>query len=176
MGLVGPAIALAVACGGGEPSGAVGLRATAIAQQEVEQEKEGETGFRRVKVLDVYSGTRIKIELNAGIFDVRYIGIRVSDPDFVLDDGRTVRQAALDLNLSLAPLGSTVELEQEAVDRDPLGDLPRYVYAEGEMINKALVAAGLATVKESPIDATHQAELLAAQEEAKANQRGMWNR
>ena len=44
------------------------------------------------------------------------------------------------------------------------------------MINKALVAAGLATVKESPSDTKHQAELLAAQEEAKANQRGMWKR
>ena len=42
------------------------------------------------------------------------------------------------------------------------------------MINIALVAAGLATVKDSPTDTTHQADLLAAQEDAKANLRGVW--
>ena len=178
VGLIGSAITLAVACGGGgsDELDPIELRATRSAQIEKVGAQEEETGFKSVEVLEIISGTKIAIDIEKGIFDVRYIGITVSDPDFVLDDGRTVKQAAFDLNRSMAPVGSMVELEKGAVDRDPLGNLTRYVYSEGEMINKALVAAGLATVKESPSDTKHQAELLAAQEEAKANQRGMWKR
>ena len=174
--LAGCAIVLVAGCGGGgdgsSTSSTLGLQSTAIAIAEAE----GETGIKNARVMHVESATRIKADLEdrSIIEDIRYIGITVSDPDKVLKDGRTVRQAAFDLNLSLAVPDSMVQLEGGAVVRDVVGNYFRYVYANGEMINIALVAAGLATVRDDPSDTTYQAELLAAQEDAKANQRGVW--
>ena len=185
LALSGWAIVLVAGCGGGgdgsSTSSTLGLQSTAIAKVEAE----GETGLKNARVIYVGSGTRIQADLEDRTIaeDIRYIGITVSDPDKVLKDGRTVRQAAFELNLSLACptwtgksacTESPVQLESGAVDRDVVGNYFRYVYANGEMINIALVAAGLATVRDNPTDTTYQAELLAAQEDAKANQRGVW--
>ena len=172
MALAGWAIILVAACGsGGEGSGTLGRQATVIVQLEIEEQ----TGLKTVRILEVDSGTKFKADIDGGIFDVRYIGIRLSDPDKVLADGRTVRQAAFELARSLLPDESKVKLEKGAVERDLVGTLYRYVYdPDGEMVNIALLAAGLSTVRDDPSDTTYQAKLLAAQEEAKANLRGVW--
>ena len=174
--LTGWVIALVTGCGGGGDgsgtSSTLGLQSTTIAKAEAE----GETGLKNARVMVVDSATRIKADLEDRtiIEDIRYIGVTVSNPDKVLKDGRTVGQAAFALNQALAVVDSTIQLEGGAVDRDVVGNYLRYVYANGEMINIALVAAGLATVRDNPTDTTYQAELLAAQEDAKANQRGVW--
>ena len=171
--LAGCAIVLAAACGGDEggDTGTLGRQATRVAESAVEEE----TGLKNVLVLEIDSATKIKVHRDGFVVDVRYIGITVSNPDKVLNDGRTIRQAAFDLNYSaMTPVRREIQLEKGEVDRDVVGNFLRYVYVDGKMINLTLVTAGLATVKDNPSDATHQAELLAAQEDAKANQRGIW--
>ena len=173
VGLAGCAIVLAAACGGDEggDTGTLGRQATRVTEAAIEEE----TGLKNVLVLEINSATKINVHRDGFMVDIRYIGITVSDPEKVLNDGRTVREAAFDLNYSaMTPLRREIQLEKGEVERDVVGNFLRYVYVDGKMINLTLVTAGLATVKDNPSDTTHQAELLAAQEDAKANERGVW--
>ena len=104
----GWAIILVAACGGSGASSTLGRQATIIVGLEIEEQ----TGLKNVRVLTVDSGTKIKVDLDGGIVDVRYIGIIVSEPDKVLKDGRTVRQAAYELNRLMAPDESTLQMEE----------------------------------------------------------------
>ena len=170
--LIGCTVALMLACGGGDEE----PRATATAASEGTgdggvQLEESRKGV--IRVLQVKSGTSIQIDRQGGQLDVRYIGLLQPDADLVDENGVSLRQAAYDFNRSLVE-NKDVELEKGAVERDLLGTLYRYVYVDGLMVNKEIVAQGFATVRDEPTDTRYQEELLAAQEEAKANGRGLW--
>ena len=47
-------------------------------------------------------------------------------------------------------------LERDAVEADSTGALLRYVYADGQMVNRALLEGGHATVSEFPADFRHR--------------------
>ena len=70
--------------------------------------------------------------------------------------------------------GGMVELETGLVEADLKGNLLRYVYVDGEMVNKALITNGHATVADFPSSFEFKREFVLAQENAMANRRGVW--
>ena len=80
---------------------------------------------------------------------------------------------ALEFNRFLVE-GREVELERGLVESDPLGNLLRYVYVDGEMVNRALLINGYATVSRFPSSFQHQTAFLITEQGAKSSQRGLW--
>lgn len=115
---------------------------------------------------------------------------RVYDGDTVLiSDGRKIRYLGINapewgqpysaksrtLNEHLVK-GSRVRLELDRQERDRYGRTLAYVWKDGTMVNERLVWEGLAHVWVIPPNLKHYDRLLAAQREARAAKRGMWNR
>ena len=129
-------------------------------------------GLTTARVIDIVSGTAIEVDIEGRKYTVRYMGIEVPRDELAADE-RASGEEALAFNRFLVE-GRTVELEQGVVDTDLRGDLLRYVYVGGEMVNKALVTNGYATVADFPPDFHYQTEFLIAEENAKVNSRGIW--
>jgi micrococcal nuclease len=123
-------------------------------------------------VIEIVSGTAIEVDIEGRKYIVRYMGIEVPRHELAAGEHASDEEA-LAFNRFLVE-GRTVELEQGVVDTDLSGDLLRYVYVGGEMVNKALVTNGYATVADFPPDFHYQTEFLIAEENAKVNLRGIW--
>jgi len=67
-----------------------------------------------------------------------------------------------------------VTLESDAVERDAQGNLLRYVWKEGLMVNVTMVQMGLATASEGAMDLNYSTDLLDAQTNAQDAERGLW--
>jgi micrococcal nuclease len=156
---------LVVACSGEAPSPSP----TPTAAESVGRPKQYATG----KVVAVADGVTIAVEIAGKIWRVRYLGIEVPVDSADKVDGKTLDERARDFNRFRVD-GRTVELEEGVVDADAAGLLLRYVYADGEMVNVAMVTAGYAVVASSPSDFTHKGSFVAAQEAARLEQRGYW--
>lgn len=121
--------------------------------------------------------------------------VRVIDGDTIqLQDGRTLRYIGIDTpetkhptvgkecygdqasrrNLELVE-GQTVQLEKDVSETDRYQRLLRYVWLNDRMINEQLVAEGYATAVSFPPDIRHQAELQAAEQEAREAGLGLWS-
>lgn len=120
---------------------------------------------------------------------------RVIDGDTIkLQSGETVRLIGIDTPESVHPrqpvacfgreasaftrnllLNQHVQLEPDITDRDRYGRLLRYVYHDGRFINHYLVAQGYATSYPYPPDIKYQQQLNQAQQQARQDQRGLWN-
>lgn len=70
--------------------------------------------------------------------------------------------------------GRTVRLEFDRRREDRYGRLLAYVWVDGELLNEALVRAGLARARPYPPNLRHQRRLAAAENEAREAGRGMW--
>jgi len=82
------------------------------------------------------------------------------------------RQKALEFNRYLVAQ-RTVQLEKGDVGTDMNGDLLRYVYVGGEMVNMALLTNRHATVADFPTAFRYDTEFLMAEENAKINSRAI---
>ena len=124
---------------------------------------------RLVRVID---GDTIEVDLGAAQERVRYIGI---DAPELAGPGapQPFAEEARAYNARLVGGGALV-LERDVSDRDRYGRLLRYVYADGTLVNRALVAAGLARAAAYPPDTRLQASLEAAQAEARRAGLGLW--
>ncbi len=71
-------------------------------------------------------------------------------------------------------LEKRVRLEDDVTDRDKYDRLLRYVYADGENLNIRMVREGFASVYIIEPDNKYTEELLAAEEEARNDSRGIW--
>ena len=120
----------------------------------------------RADVVRVIDGTTIEVNLDGTLVQVRYLGIEVPD--------ERIREAT-EFNTFLVN-GRTVELEREDGESDPAGRLLRYVYVQGEMVNLALLTNGYASVGDTPADFKHETAFMVAQQNAKADRRGIWHR
>ncbi|MBI3391975.1 MAG: thermonuclease family protein [Nitrospirae bacterium] len=115
---------------------------------------------------------------------------RIYDGDTVLlSDGRKVRYLGINapewgqpysaksraLNEQLVK-GSRVRLELDRRERDRYGRTLAYVWKDGTMVNERLVREGLAHVWVIPPNFKHYDRLLAAQRDARAAGRGIWNK
>lgn len=67
-----------------------------------------------------------------------------------------------------------VVLESDEMERDAQGNLLRYVWKEGLMVNVAMVRLGLAAASEDAADLNYSADLLDAQANARNAERGLW--
>ena len=103
---------------------------------------------------------------------VRYLGIEIPSEGTPAMD-TLLAERALQYNRFLVE-GRTVELEQGASEKDPQGRLLRYVYVDGEMVNKALLVSGYAVVADFPPDLRERPAFAVAEESARRDQRGVW--
>ena len=117
-------------------------------------------------VLRVLDGASIEVRDASGSYRVRYMGI-----DVPADGPLRFKAQADSLNRYLVE-GKTVQLERDVVDADASGARLRYVYADGEMVNLALLASGLATVADSPPVFAYRASFLAVAEAARTSVQG----
>lgn len=124
----------------------------------------------------------------------RVVVARVIDGDTIeLSDGRKLRYIGIDTPELVHPQravecfarqakeenkrlvdSKTVRLEKDISETDKYGRLLRYVYVGEVMINEALVRQGFALASTYPPDVKYQERLLAAQQEARENNRGLW--
>ncbi|MCH8345907.1 MAG: thermonuclease family protein [Chloroflexi bacterium] len=130
-------------------------------------------GLEEAIVINVVDGDTIDVLIDGRKLRVRYIGI---DTPETVDPRRPVEcfgREASERNRELVE-GMTVGLERDVSETDQFGRLLRYVWANGEMVNAALVEEGYASASAFPPDVRY-AELFAALEtQARADNRGLW--
>jgi len=125
-------------------------------------------GIILARVTRVIDGDTIEVEIDGRVEQLRYIGIDTPE------HGLPWFQESTDANRALVE-GQTVRLERDVSERDRYGRLLAYVYlTSGTFVNGALVSQGLADSVAYPPDTSHQAELDAIEEQAKAQGLGMW--
>ena len=123
------------------------------------------------KVVAVLDGVTIDVEIDGEIFRVRYLGIDIPGPGPGLDPAITTR--ALDFN-RFRVLGRIVEIERDGVDVDDAGRLLRYVYVDGEMVNRAMLEGGYAVVAGFPAAFVQRDSFTRAETAAQQDGRGYW--
>jgi len=112
------------------------------------------------------------IELDGG-YVVRYIGVDTPGAGMF---GRPVEpfgREAADRNVDLVE-GKIVELEADSADVDGAGAQLRYVYLGGIMVNQTLLNEGLARLAPFGRNTRYQAQLQAAQADAKDRMVNIW--
>ena len=67
-----------------------------------------------------------------------------------------------------------VVLESDQMEQDAQGNLLRYVWKEGLMVNVTMVQEGLSTASEDVAELNYSADLLDAQSRAREDRRGLW--
>jgi len=118
-----------------------------------------------IKVLDT---DRLSVLIDRQLSTVKYIGIDSHTPY------QRVNEQALSTNHSL--VGKTVTLVKDVSDADEAGRLLRYVFTEDTFINLYLLEKGLATAVNTPPDEACAKYFLEAQEIAKSQEIGTWER
>jgi len=101
------------------------------------------------------------------VFVVRLLGV---EPPLLSDPWAEVAAAWLTQEVGR----QIVVLESDKLERDAQGNLLRYVWKEGLMLNVTMVRLGLATTSEDTADLTYSADLLDAQASARNAERGLW--
>lgn len=122
-------------------------------------------------VAEVVDGDTIRVMLNGAEATVRLILI---DTPEVFGGAECYGAEASAYAKSLLPIGTAVTLETDVSETDRFGRLLRYVYAGGEMVNERLVRDGYAVLATFPPDVKYKAEIQAAEQEARAANRGLW--
>ena len=124
-------------------------------------------------VLRVVDATTLEVRSDGQSLRVRYLGVSVPEAGSVGADVGSVYEQALQFNRFLVE-GKDVQLERGAVETDTDGTLLRYVYVGGEMVNRALLTNGHATVADFPPAFRYRADFQAAEEDARNGGRGVW--
>lgn len=121
-----------------------------------------------VPVADVVDGDSLVVLAPGGEERVRIIGINAPERDECLAGPAT---AALRRLVE----GGVVDLVTDRSDRDRYGRLLRYVEVAGVDVGVAMVRDGFAVVRVSEPDTAREQVLRAAQDEARASGRGLWD-
>ena len=96
--------------------------------------------IQKGEVLKVIDAITIQVKINGKKFTVKYLVLDIPnnfDP--------YINQKAIDFNNYLVN-GRTIQLEKDIIDSDKFGNLLRYVYADGEMINQKILINGYASL------------------------------
>ncbi len=125
---------------------------------------------QKAHVLRVWDGQSVLIENG---LTVRYLGVQAPSAGAFGRPSAPGGAAAAQRNAELVE-GKEVELEQDVTDVDENGQLPRYVYVDGEMVNRTLLEEGLIQTAVQPPDTRYEQDLLAAEQEAWSAKRGVW--
>jgi micrococcal nuclease len=117
-------------------------------------------------VTKVIDGDTVVVE---GGDHVRLLGMDADEKGYPCYDAARLRLEEL-------VLSKTVKLESDAQDKDQYGRLLRYIFYNGENINKQLVAEGLAVARFYPENQKYKDEVTAAEAAAIKNNTGCkWN-
>jgi micrococcal nuclease len=130
-----------------------------------------ERGFERALVSKAIDGDTI--ELSDGR-KVRYIGVDTPETKHPTKGIECFGQQAAYQNAELV-VGKTVQLEKDVNETDRYGRLLRYVWLDGQLINKTLVEQGYAFARSYPPDIKRQTELQAAEQTAQLQNLGLWS-
>ena len=130
-------------------------------------------------VTRVVDGDTIWVNINGTEYKVRYIGI---DTPETVDPRKPVQCFGKEASIKNTELvfGKIVRLEKDVSDKDMYGRLLRYVWvvdvasSTEVMVNAELIRLGYAQVSTYPPDVKYQKYLLSLQEEARADNLGLW--
>jgi endonuclease YncB( thermonuclease family) len=125
---------------------------------------------QKAHVLRVWDGQSVLVENG---LTVRYLGVQAPSAGAFGRPSAPGGVAAAQRNAELVE-GKEIELEQDATDVDADGQLPRYVYVDGEMVNRTLLEEGLIQTAIQPPDTRYEQDFLAAEQEAWGAKRGVW--
>ena len=125
------------------------------------------------QVTRVIDGDTIEVNIDGGIYKVRYIGIDTPELDDNRAEYRALAQEATRFNRQLVER-KTVRLETDVSKVDKYGRLLRYVYVDDISVNAELVRQGLAWAKAYEPDTKYQDILEEAEAEARQNKIGLW--
>jgi len=122
----------------------------------------------------VVDGDTIIIDMGGNAERIRLIGI--DTPESVHPDPeKNVKYGEISSDYTREILeGKNVEIELDVQERDQYGRLLAYVYIEGEMFNKKLIAEGHAMVATYPPNVKYVEEFTEIQEKARNEKKGMW--
>lgn len=128
--------------------------------------------LQKVKVLRVIDGDTIELENGQ---KVRYIGIDTPETVDPRRDPQCFGKEASSYNKTLVE-GKEIYLEKDISQTDRYGRLLRYIYLEenGISINEQLVKEGYAVASSYPPDIKYQEKLRLTEQEARNNQKGLW--
>jgi micrococcal nuclease len=120
------------------------------------------------KVTSVNSGDTIHVSLNGTIYRVRYLLINApGSKEPLYEDATQINR--------LLVKDKMVYLVKDVSDTDKDGSLLRYVYLQnGTFVNAEVVRRGYALLTTFTSDIAKEPEILAAQQEAIKNGRGLW--
>jgi len=121
-------------------------------------------------VTQIIDGDTIKLKTGDTI---RYIGIDTPETIHPKKGTECYGKQASAYNRQLVK-GKQITLEKDVSETDKFGRLLRYVYVDNQMINEKLVRDGYALISTYPPDVKYQDIFLQAQQEARANNRGLW--
>jgi micrococcal nuclease len=121
-------------------------------------------GLETAKVTQVVDGDTV--ELSDGR-TVRYIGLNTPEQD------QPYYNEAKEANRQLVE-GKTVSLEWDVETFDQYGRNLAYVWVDGVMANWDIVWQGYANAYTVPPNVRYEAEIRAAEQEARENERGLW--
>ncbi|UCG55299.1 MAG: thermonuclease family protein [Dehalococcoidia bacterium] len=128
----------------------------------------------RATVVRVIDGDTIEVNIEGRLFDVRYIGIDTPEMVHPTQGEEPYGKEAYKKNGELIE-GKTVILEKDVSETDQYGRLLRYVYVDDLLVNAELVRLGYAQVSTYPPDLRYQDLFLELQQEARENNRGLWD-
>jgi len=142
---------------------------TATATSTVAAPTTSKTLVRQLaKVTSINSGDTIRVSLNGKIYRVRYLLINAPGSKEPLYNEATEANRLLVKD-------KEVYLVKDVSDTDKDGNLLRYIYLQnGTFVNAELVRRGYALLTTFSEDMAKEPEILAAQQEAIKNGRGLW--
>ncbi|MCD6225573.1 thermonuclease family protein [bacterium] len=119
-------------------------------------------------VVDVIDGNTIELETGER---VKYIG--VDAPQISKDKVECFAREALWENRRLV-LNKIVNLEKDAINKDSEGNLLRYVWIYGKMVNLELIRNGYAKIYPDYLNKKYQHTFQEAEKYAQENKLGLW--
>lgn len=121
----------------------------------------------RGELYEVIDGDSLKAVVAGEVVEIRLIGIDA--PEW----GQSYGLEAKSFTLHFC-LGKELQLEYDKDRRDRYRRTLAYVYVDGEMLNEALVRAGLALAHAYRPNTKYQQRLSQAQREARSDGNGFW--
>lgn len=120
------------------------------------------------ELVQVDDGDTLTVRIDGREERVRLIGINAPERDECLSDQARTRLAEL-------AGGDSLVMVADVDDRDRFDRLLRYAYSDGQLLNATLAAEGLALARPFEPNTSRQAELEAAEDEARQSGRGIWD-
>lgn len=126
------------------------------------------------EVVFITDGDTVRLNIDGVEESVRLIGIDTPEVRAGSEPIQCFGQEASDGLAALLPIGSQVEIQRDVEARDRFDRLLLYLFVGDTFINEELVRQGFAASRSFPPNTTRQDTLDAAQQDAIANNRGLW--